>query len=103
MIHAGAEVDAQATVGNFHAIGGHVECGIAADHVEDIQIFYNRFTFNRHVKYARAYGLPIQLGHFQGDIVGAVGNGQLVAEGTPAPALIKGIFICAHYGHRQAG
>lgn len=97
MIHGGAKVDAQTTIGNFHAIGGHVERSIAADHIEDVQIFNNRFAFNRHVKYARAHGLPVKLGHFQSDVIGAVGNGQFIAEGTPAPALIKGIFICAHY------
>lgn len=103
MIHGGAKVDAQTTVGNFHSIGGHVERSIAADHIEDIQIFNNRFAFDRHIEHPRADGLPVKLGHFQSDVVGAISDRQFVTEGTPAPALIKGIFICAHYRNRQAG
>lgn len=103
MIHAGAEVDAQAAVGYFDAIGRYIKGGIAADHVEDIQVFEHRLAFNGHVKYARANCLPVQLRHFQCYVIGAVGERQLIAEAAPTPALVEGIFIRTHHRDRQTG
>lgn len=103
MIHAGTEVDAQAAVGDFNTIGRHIQRGVAAHHKEDVEIFQNRLTFNGHVEDARTDRLPIQLRHFQRDVISAVVDGQLVAERTPAPTLVERIFIRVHNGDRQAG
>lgn len=103
MINAGTEVDAQTTIGHFDAIGGDIQRGVAANDVEDVEIFQNRLAFDGHVKDTRARCLPVKFGHFQGDVVGAVGNRQLVAESAPAPALVKSIFVRTHHRHRQTG
>ena len=64
MIYAGAKVDAQTAVGDLNTIRRNIERCIAADHVEDIQIFQHRLAFNCYVEHACAHGLPVQLGHF---------------------------------------
>ncbi len=93
MVDAGGEVDGQAAVGHFNISGGHIKRCVATDHVEDVEIFDNRFAFNRHIKYPCALLFPAQLRHLQGDVVSAIGNGQLISKSTPAPALVKRAVI----------
>lgn len=64
MIHAGAEVDAQAAVDHFNTIRRYIERGIATNHVENIQIFEDRLAFNGHIEYTCTHCLPVQLSHF---------------------------------------